>query len=272
MIKKILSKRGFIITYEAVIMVITFVSIFYVGYMAYTHNFLTFHEEKRNVEEIHHANLLADKILKDMEFPSNNYVADYHTFAKKVSEKYFGGEKARGTFDPFNIKKNNSTYVGFRPENLEITSNVNTTSINYTYIISNNNYVRTENLLVPVRTWGYANEKSIVENLTSGERLYFAVWDFSRLANITASSNTTTDAVFLVNGVTFNLTLNQTPKITGFGKVISTRSYEPNEIRVLDVSNNAIVYLNITYNQPSTIYVAKFKPYNISIIINYNGG
>ncbi|WP_421077356.1 DUF2341 domain-containing protein [Methanothermococcus sp. Ax23] len=149
-------------------------------------------------------------------------------------------------------------------------TNVNLISVNYSVIYSDNDYVKTRNLLVPIKTWRYSNNKIASENISQGEILYFAARRPSTLVYINASSTEPTDALFLVNGVPFKMYLNSTPKITGFGKVINTHNweyYEPNEIKLLNVSNNALITLNITYNQPSTIYVLKLKPENISCVV-----
>ncbi|WP_292460294.1 DUF2341 domain-containing protein [Methanothermococcus sp.] len=153
-----------------------------------------------------------------------------------------------------------------------VISNVNLIFVNYSVNYSENTYIKKRNLLVPIKTWRYSNNKIISENISKNEILYFAARRPSTLVYINASSTEATDAIFLVNGVPFELHLNSTPKITGFGKVINTHNweyYEPNEIKLLNVSNNPNqnITLNITFSQPSTIYVLKLRPENISCVV-----
>ncbi|AIJ06358.1 hypothetical protein JH146_1516 [Methanocaldococcus bathoardescens] len=95
MFKKIKSNKGYIFTYEAVIVAFIFLSIFYVSYMVYSHNMLTAIEEKKDTEKFHKAVLLKDLYLKKYEFPGE-YTEDYiQNFTAKLNLK----EK---TFDPCN--------------------------------------------------------------------------------------------------------------------------------------------------------------------------
>ena len=266
---KLKSKKGYIFTYEAIVVAIIFVIVFYVGHFAITHNILTVHEEKRNIESFEKANLITDVLYKQHELPSNSYIPDYKKFLDKIKERYYTSEnKIPGTFDPFTQAYLNNPHNFANVPN--VSSNVNLTSVNYSVIYSDNDYVKTRNLLVPIKTCRYSNNRTISENISNGEILYFAANGSSTLVYINASSTEPTDAWFLVNGVPFKMYLNSTPKITGFGKVINTHNweyYEPNEIKLLNVSNSTSITLNITYNQPSTIYVLKLKPENISCVI-----
>jgi hypothetical protein len=152
-----------------------------------------------------------------------------------------------------------------------LSSNVNLVEINYSYDLAPNTYVKTRNLYVPVKTWKYSNSESITENITSGEIMYFGIRRPSTLTNITATSDVETTALFLVNGVPFEISLDTSDKPTDFEKVISTHGweyYEPNEIKLLDTNPTANVDLTITYDESSTIYVLKLKQYNISCILN----
>ncbi|CAB3289483.1 conserved protein of unknown function [Methanocaldococcus lauensis] len=101
MIKKIKSNKGYIFTFEAVIVAFIFLSIFYLGYSIYSHNLLTGIEEKRDTEQFHKALLLKDLFLKKYEFPGN-YKEDYiqnFTDILNLNEK---------TFDPINNFTNDS--------------------------------------------------------------------------------------------------------------------------------------------------------------------
>ena len=76
---KIKSKKGYVITYEAVLVAFIFLSIFYVGSMAYTHNFLTFLESKKDIDVAHKSTLLKDYYLKKYSFPGDYYERDNFT-------------------------------------------------------------------------------------------------------------------------------------------------------------------------------------------------
>ncbi|GEM_PF-3510985 len=96
MLKKIKSNKGYVFTYEAIIVAFIFVSIFYVGYVVYSHNVLTGLEEKKDIEKFHKALLLKDLYLKKYEFPGGFYTDDY---IKNFTNELNLQEK---TFDPFN--------------------------------------------------------------------------------------------------------------------------------------------------------------------------
>jgi len=163
----------------------------------------------------------------------------------------------------------NITY-NFRniPDIISNVNIVNVTNIEYNF---SNLYVKTRNLLVPVKMWRYPNNKMISENISIGEILYFGTRRPSNLKYIAISAPQDVDVVFSVNGIPFKMHVSSTPKISDFGKVINTHNwemYQPNEIKILNISNkNVPVILDIVYSEPSTIYVLKLKPANISCII-----
>ncbi|EHP86569.1 hypothetical protein [Methanotorris formicicus] len=256
MIKKIISKKGFIITYEAIAIVLAFVGIFYVGYMAYTHNYLTTLEEIRDIGKFEKCDLIVDVLFKEAELPSNGYESDYIEFLKNVSKRYWGLERMPGTFNPYaNITMSKKFYfVNNSP--VEIVSNVNTSPLNLASRIDwKNTYVKSRNLLVPIKTWKYT-DNNILEDLISGDVLYFM--SDGCIPNIEASSDSETYAVFLVNGVPFNISLNNTPKDTNFTKVIEI--HEPNELKLIKANDR--VHLKIICDY--TVYVLKLRPCNIS--------
>ncbi|ABR55149.1 hypothetical protein Mevan_1252 [Methanococcus vannielii SB] len=152
-----------------------------------------------------------------------------------------------------------------------LSSNVNLVEIEYNYTVTPNTYVKTRNLYVPVKTWRYSNVKSVTESINSGEILYFAVRRPSTLSNISIKSNTNSNTKFLVNGVPFEIASTTNDKITNFGKVISTNNweyYEPNEIKLLNATNNANITLTINYDSEATFYVLKLRQYEISCILD----
>jgi len=96
MIKKLTSKRGYVFTYEAIIIAFIFLSIFYIGYAVYSYNLLTGVEEKKNAEQYHKAILLKDFFIKSSSFPGKYYVDLYYRdFLNDLNIQ----EK---TFDPLN--------------------------------------------------------------------------------------------------------------------------------------------------------------------------
>ncbi|MBA2864655.1 DUF2341 domain-containing protein [Methanococcus maripaludis] len=152
-------------------------------------------------------------------------------------------------------------------------SNVNLVDVNYTYTIVPDTYVMTRNLYVPVKTWRYSNSNSETENISSGEILYFAARRPSTISNITAKAGATTTALFMVNGVPYELSLGTSDKLTDFEKVISTHAweyYEPNEVKLLSTDPATNVDLTLNYDEASTIYVLKLKQYNVSCILSMN--
>ncbi|MBA2851276.1 hypothetical protein HNP86_001429 [Methanococcus maripaludis] len=152
-------------------------------------------------------------------------------------------------------------------------SNVNLVDVNYSYTIVPDTYVMTRNLYVPVKTWRYSNSNSETENISSGEILYFAARRPSTISNITAKADATTTALFMVNGVPYELSLGTGDKLTDFEKVISTHAweyYEPNEVKLLSTDPATNVDLTLNYDESSTIYVLKLKQYNVSCILSMN--
>ena len=110
MFKKIKSNKGYIFTYEAVMVAFIFLSIFYIGYMVYSHNMLTAIEEKKDTERFHKALLLKDYFLKKYEFPgeyNEDYIQNF-TNELNLNEK---------TFDPINnfSEVNGSFYYIIHP-------------------------------------------------------------------------------------------------------------------------------------------------------------
>lgn len=102
---KIKSNKGYIFTYEAIIVAFIFVSIFYIGYMTYSHNFLTSLENKKDTEKFHKALYLKDYYLKKYSFPGN-YSTDYSV--NFISRFEFNAD----TFDPSHNFSNDNNHFG----------------------------------------------------------------------------------------------------------------------------------------------------------------
>lgn len=260
-LSKLRSNRGYIFTFESVVTVLVVLLIFYVGYFTITHNTLTFHEEKRDIEVFEKSNLIVNKIFKDHEFPSDSYSQDYLRFVDRVRERYYTSrDTIPGTFDPFSLSDTQYS-ISY---NLTIHSNVNTTTINYKTCNFNSIYVKKKNLLIPVKTWRY-NDSTVSENISMGEILYLGTEKPSLLKYINLSTQKPVDVVFSVNGVLFNLSINNTPRISEFGKVWEIHG--PNEIKILNISEDIPVTLNIVYLENSTVYLLKLKPTEVSCIV-----
>ncbi|MBW9223820.1 DUF2341 domain-containing protein [Methanothermococcus sp. SCGC AD-155-E23] len=151
-----------------------------------------------------------------------------------------------------------------------VESNVNVINVIYSQYNFSNIYVKTENRLVPVKMWRYPDEREIREDIAKGEILYFGTRRPSKLEYIRISATEPVSAVISVNGVPFRMNIDSTPRISGFGKVINTHSWDinqPNEIKILEISKDVPITLDIKYSDPSTIYVLKFRSMNISCII-----
>jgi len=151
-----------------------------------------------------------------------------------------------------------------------VESNVNVITVIYPKYNFSNIYVKTENRLVPVKMWRYPNEMEIREDISMGEILYFGTRRPSNLEYIRVSAREPVSAVISVNGIPFKMKIDSTPRISDFGKVINVHSWDinqPNEIKILEISKDVPITLDIKYSDPSTIYVLKFKPINISCIM-----
>ena len=273
MIKKLSSKKGYVVTYEAILISILFISAFYVVHMVYTHNYLTSVEEVRDIEKFEKCNLKADVLFKKGELPSEGYEDNYSMFLRRVSEKFWGSNKMAETFNPYaNLTKVVSSEFYFEnksPINLE--SNVNISPPNLSNVELNNDFIKTRNLLVPIKTWKYVNKTNISESLIEGDSLYFMInasENENPIPTINISANTTTNALFLVNSVPFNLSINETSKNANLTMFIE--HYEPNEIKLIDTSPNAKVNFTIIYNHNYTFYVLILRQSEISCHVKMN--
>ena len=76
MLSKLKSNRGYIFTLEALLVAMLFISAFYLAYMAYSNNYLTSFEEKRDIEGFQRANLKTDEMFKKAELPGEGFSED----------------------------------------------------------------------------------------------------------------------------------------------------------------------------------------------------
>lgn len=263
-LSKLRSNKGYIFTFEAVKVVMVVLLIFYIGYFAITYNILTFQEEKRDIEAFEKSNLMMDKIFKDHEFPSDSYTQDYLRFVDRVRERYYTSrDTIPGTFDPFS-RSDIQYSIGY---NLTVHSNVNTTIVTNYYgsYYTNNVYIKKKNLLIPVKTWRY-NSSTVSENISMGEILYLDTEEPVQLKYINICAQKPVDVILSVNRVLFNIGINSTPRISGFGKIWETHG--PNEIKILNISQDIPVTLDILYSKNSTVYVLKLKPTEVSCTVS----
>ena len=109
--KKLISKKGYIFTYEALIVAFLFLGILYVGNMAYTHNLLTFIEEKQNIQGAQKAHLETDVMFRKAELSGSGFSDDYATFLEDVGNRYWGTDKMGGTFSPYENVSDSGGFV-----------------------------------------------------------------------------------------------------------------------------------------------------------------
>ena len=86
--RKLASKKGYIFTYEALIVAFLFMGMLYVGHMAYTHNFLTFIEEKLDIQGAQKAHLKTDVMFRKAELAGSGFSEDYAKFLEDVCNRY----------------------------------------------------------------------------------------------------------------------------------------------------------------------------------------
>uniref|UniRef100_A9A858 Uncharacterized protein n=1 Tax=Methanococcus maripaludis (strain C6 / ATCC BAA-1332) TaxID=444158 RepID=A9A858_METM6 len=277
---KLCSKKGYIFTYEAVAVVILFVAVFYMGYFTFTHVNLTNQEQKRDLERFEKANLISDMIFKDYLFPSEYYRDDYHEFLEDVAVRHYGFKKIPGSYDPLIVYTTSGTLNYYIEAEGYNSSAIGLANTNVTVAISNTNpdyslrniYVKEKNLYVPTLLDCFeANQTS--QNISEGEILYFAINGSSKIDSINVSSDSDTDATFLVNNVPYKLSLSSTEKTSEFEKVLNTyneTSFRSNEIKVLAIQESSLenITVNIYCNDTSSIYILKIKPYNVTLKVD----
>jgi len=277
---KLRSKKGYIFTYEAVAVVILFVAVFYMVYFTFTHVNLTNKEQKRDLERFEKANLISDMIFKDYLFPSEYYADDYHEFLEDVAIKHYGFKKIPASYDPLIVYTKNevlSYYIeveGYNSSGVGLQNVIDIDTIsnpkpNYSL---RNIYSKEKNLYVPTHL-NYFEADNISQNVSEGEILYFAINGSSKIESINVSSNSDTNATFLVNDVPYKLSLTSTEKVSEFEKVMNTyneTSFRSNEIKLLDIEENSLenVTINIYCNDTSKFYILKIKPYNVTLSVD----
>ncbi len=288
MFKKIKSNKGYIFTYEAVIVAFIFLSIFYVSYMVYSHNMLTAIEEKRDTEKFHKALLLKDVYLKKYEFPGKFYNEDYiQNFTKylKLKEKTFdllnNFSEYNGsfyfviypnTYDEMlsNIISNendlNPIPVPFNDRgkiiNFTIYSNVNVTPNYILPSISGSDIIYfKENLYIPKITYKRANIYNPKIYGCEGDVIFFSISNVTNTSNITISIDTYDNySIFTINGRIYELNETNSTEI-----LPSIDFHTINEIRILHAEYPII--FKFIYSSPLNISYVVFSPRNITIMV-----
>ncbi|XRP97430.1 hypothetical protein ACO3UB_02645 [Methanocaldococcus sp. 16A] len=282
MIKKIKSNKGYIFTYEAIIVAFIFVSIFYVVYSTYSYNLGTAIEEKRDTEQFHKALLLKDLFLKKYEFPGN-YSEDYiQNFTSELNLQ----EK---TFDPINDFSNDSEkfYFIIHPndyddmlDNADISLNNITLTFNngetfkiYSNVINNyeqpdlsGNTIITfkENVYIPKITGISKNTNEIELYGCNGDHIYFKVNEnithiSARLINTTNNENVTIS----INGVIYQVTLSNSEK-----SINCTQNIKINDINTIRILNSpSPVEFNISTQNDANFYYLTLSPRNVTIMV-----
>jgi hypothetical protein len=104
---KMKSNKGYVFTYEAIIVAFLFISMFYVGYMAYSHNFLTELSDKKDTEKFDKALYLKDYYLKKYSFPGdypNDYIVNF-------VDRFNFNAKTFDLFHNFSSDENNVAFI-----------------------------------------------------------------------------------------------------------------------------------------------------------------
>ncbi|XRO77797.1 hypothetical protein ACO3VM_04565 [Methanocaldococcus sp. 10A] len=282
-IKKIKSNKGYIFTYEAIIVAFIFVSIFYVVYSTYSYNLGTAIEEKRDTEQFHKALLLKDLFLKKYEFPGN-YNEDYiqnFTSELNIQEKTFdpinnfSNESGKFYFiihpneydemlDNADISLNNIILIFNNGETFRIYSNVND-SYELPYNLSDNTIITfKENVYIPKITGISKNTNEIELYGCNGDHIYFKVndnvTDFSaRLINTTNNE----DVTISINGVIYQVTLSNSEK-----SINCTQNIKINDINTIRILNSpSPVEFKITTQNNANFYYLTLSPRNVTIMV-----
>ncbi len=191
------SNKGYVFTYEAIIVAFIFVSIFYVGYLAYSHNFLTTLGEEKDIGKFDKAIYLKDYYLKKYSFPGNystTYMANFisrFNFKGKTFDIFHNFSRDKGNFEfiihPTIYDKfiaNSPVKYYIKPtvlnfsdgKNFTIYSNVyNTSSVDTNFSLEGNYIVFNENAYIPKITYHNTSDDSPELYGCSGDVIYFLI-------------------------------------------------------------------------------------------------
>ena len=259
MLSKLKSNRGYIFTLEALLVAMLFISAFYLAYMAYSNNYLTSFEEKRDIEGFQRANLKTDVMFKKAELSGEGFSEDYKEFLEEVCRRYWGTDKMVGTLNP---NENVSSIGGFVAN--KTIGNLNTVFPNAT-----NLFIKSRNLLVAVSTYKANNEFN--ELMVDNDVLYFKA-ENRDIQHIFLKPNTSTTVTLTINGVPVVINLSRGKnKINDIVENYSLMERnDVNEIKLLKTEPTASIQIKVIYGNNTKIYIAKLRPMNISAYTNYN--
>ena len=266
MLSKLKSNRGYIFTLEALLVAMLFISAFYLAYMAYSNNYLTSFEEKRDIEGFQRANLKTDVMFKKAELPGEGFSEDYKEFLEEVCRRYWGTDKMVGTLNP---NENVSSIGGFVAN--EKIGNLNTEFPNAT-----NLFIKSRNVLVAVEI-NETENNVFRETLEDNDVLYFkAENSYDELQHIflksNLKSNTPITTTLTINGVplVINLTNSEKDIIDLIKNYSLIETNDVNEIKLLKTEPKTSIDIQFIYTSNTKIYIAKLRPMNISAYTNYN--
>ncbi|MCS3900673.1 hypothetical protein [Methanococcus voltae] len=270
LVRKLGSKKGYIFSYEALIVIMLFLIIFFIITSNLSSSMLTAQNEIHSTQEIQKVNLLATKIYKDYEFPSDNYESDYYDFLTNLTRHYYSSNKIKGSYDPNCVDIYNYEYE-YQFNNIEVSDInsliVNTSTHEGTFERKVYNFNRKK--LVPVSLSKQIGYKYYF-TLSQGQIFYYKNNDEYVLGNITLSSDVPTNAIFEVNGVITNRTLSSTESLSEFEKFLDYDGGNCLEIKLLSVSNSPEtnkVYFTITNDYNIMNYGLKLESHNITLSI-----
>jgi len=253
------SNRGFIFTFEAIIIAFFVLIIFILIYGSLSHNFQSNLEEKKEIESYHKALYLKDYYIKKYSFPGL-YKEEYLTnFANNLNLE----EK---TFDPINnisgflfVIENNSY-----DEALEGNINLGYIRLNYTKLYSNVNrdfnysplttksfIMFKENLYIPKIT-GMENNNTFNLYGGEGDHIYFKV--NSEITDVEAKLiNNNGEVILKINGYILNTSLNSSYKSldksffkTGINKIEVLKAPSVVEFSVKTQNTGEVYYLTLS--------------------------
>ncbi|ADG12883.1 conserved hypothetical protein [Methanocaldococcus infernus ME] len=262
MIKK---RGGYIFTLEAVIASFLILTIFFMFYGSFSHNFQSTLESKKETERFHKALYLKDYYIKKYSFPGL-YREDYLNFVNSL-------ELTEKTFDPINnisgfifLIENNSydsqynvNLPTIKFKYITLYSNVNE-PCNYSLSVENSYVTFKENLYIPKIT-GEENTNNFYLYGGLGDHIYFEVDNNIREVSAKLEDGEG-DVIIMVNNILYNLYLNST-----YERIDIEPSLKVGVNKIEILSSPSVVVFNITTENTGNVYYLTLSPRNITFII-----
>ncbi|MBP2200760.1 hypothetical protein J3E07_000158 [Methanococcus voltae] len=268
--RKLRSKKGYIFSYEALIVIMLFLIIFFIITSNLFNSFLNVQNEVQDTQEVQKVNLLAAKIYNDYEFPSDNYEVDYHNFLTSLTRHYYYDEKIKGSYDPNCDDTYNYEYE-YQFTNI-LVSDVNSLVINnskHQGVFSRKVYNFNGKKLVPISLSKLTGYKYYF-TMNQGQIFYYKNNDEGALGNVTIRADVPTNAIFEINGVLTNRTLSTTDSRSEFEKFLDYNNGNYLEIKLLSVYNNPEtnnIYFTVTNDYNLVNYGLKMESKNVTLSI-----